>query len=258
VERLWHFTGRTAHPRERVLPTGLLQLVVHLDEAYGVVREDGLARCPPLVMSGQQTRPFVIQAPETACTVLGIEFTPEGAYRLLRRPLHELAGQDVELGDLVGRDAAGLADRCAAAAHDARACLGAAAAWIEARLRAADSRDSAALDPAVAWVASRIRRERGNVAIGALRDRTGLSAARLAAGFRAQVGVTAKAYARIQRFRHAAVRLRAGGSPVDVALEAGYYDQPHLTAEFRELSGLTPAAFASTPSYETGVNVPEG
>ncbi len=26
VERLWHFTGRTAHPRERVLPTGLLQL----------------------------------------------------------------------------------------------------------------------------------------------------------------------------------------------------------------------------------------
>ena len=26
VDRLWHFTGRTAHPRERVLPTGLLQL----------------------------------------------------------------------------------------------------------------------------------------------------------------------------------------------------------------------------------------
>ena len=33
VERFWHFTGRTAHPRERVLPTGLLQLVVHLDDA---------------------------------------------------------------------------------------------------------------------------------------------------------------------------------------------------------------------------------
>ncbi len=94
--------------------------------------------------------------------------------------------------------------------------------------------------------------------IGALRDAAGLSAARLAAGFREQIGVTAKTYARIHRFHHAAARLRAGGSPLEVALEAGYYDQPHLNADFRELSGLTPASFAATPGYETGVNVPEG
>lgn len=29
-----------------------------------------------------------------------------------------------------------------------------------------------------------------------------------------------------------------------IALEAGYYDQPHLIAEFRSLVGLTPGAFA--------------
>jgi methylphosphotriester-DNA--protein-cysteine methyltransferase len=252
VERLWHFTGRTAHPRERVLPSGLLQLVVHLGERYGVVRADGIARCPALVMSGQQTQPFVIQAPAAACTVVGIEFTPEGAYRLLRRPLHELAGQDVDLGDLVGRDAAALADRCDAVAADPRRCLAAAAAWIEARLGPPDM-----VDPAIDWIAGRIRRRRGNVPIGALRHAAGLTAARLAAGFRAHIGVTAKTYARIHRFHHAAARLRAGVSPIDVALDAGYYDQPHLTAEFRELSGLTPAAFAASLAYDTGVNVPE-
>lgn len=252
VERLWHFTGRTAHPRERVLPSGLLQLVVHLGERYGVVRDHGIARCPALVMSGQQTQPFVIQAPAAACTVVGIEFTPAGAYRALRRPLHDLAGQDVDLGDLVGRDAAALADGCDAVSLDPHACLAAAAAWIEARLGPPD-----ALDPAIDWIAGRIRRQRGNVTIGALRDTVGLTAARLAAGFRAQVGVTAKTYARIHRFHHAAGRLRAGGSPIDVALDAGYYDQPHLTAEFRQLSGLTPAAFAASLAYQTGVNVPE-
>jgi methylphosphotriester-DNA--protein-cysteine methyltransferase len=204
-------------------------------------------------MSGQQTQPFVIEAPEGASTVLGIEFTPEGAWRLLRRPLHDLAGQDVELCDLVGAEAARLADRCHATAGDARACLSAAAAWIETRLGRAP-----AVDPPIAWIADRIRRRRGNVVIGALRDATGLSAARLAAGFREQIGVTAKTYARIHRFHHAAARLRAGGSPLEVALEAGYYDQPHLNADFRELSGLTPASFAATPGYETGVNVPEG
>jgi AraC-like DNA-binding protein len=252
VSRLWHFTGRTAHPRERVLPTGLLQLVVHLDRRYAMVRDGRVDHYPSLVMSGQQTQPFIIQAPDGPSTVVGLEFTPEGAYRLLRRPLHELAGHDVALADLVGPDADRLAERCDQAG-DPRACLAAAAAWVEARLVGAP-----ALDPSIAWIAGRIRDRRGNVSIGVLREGAGLSAARLAAGFRAQIGVTAKTYARLQRFHHAAARLRAGGTPIDVAIEAGYYDQPHLTAEFRELSGLTPAAFASTLGYETGVNVPEG
>jgi len=252
VARLWHFTGLTAHPRERVLPTGRLQLVVHVDQRYGIVRDGGIARCAPLAMSGQQTRPMVIQAPNGSSTVLGIEFTPAGAYRLLRRPLGDLANEDVELGDLVGVDAAELADRCAAAGPDARAGLSAAVAWIDARMASAS-----ALDPAIAWIAARIRRQHGNVVIGTLRERTGLSAARLANGFREQVGITAKTYARIHRFHHAAARLRGGQSPLAVALNAGYYDQPHLNADFRELSGLTPAAFAATPSYQTGVNVPE-
>src|SRR6187455_623407 len=163
VERFWHFTGRTAHPRERVLPTGLLQLVVHLDARYGVVREGGVERCPALVLSGQQTRPVVIEAPSCPSTVLGIELTPAGAWRLLRRPLHELGGQDVDLCDLVGAEAARLADRCHATASDARACLSAAAAWIETRLGRAP-----AVDPPIAWIADRIRRRRGNVVIGAL------------------------------------------------------------------------------------------
>ena len=250
VERFWHFTGRTALPRERVLPSGLLQLVVHLDARYGIVRDTGVERYPALVMSGQRAQPFVIEAPEGASTLFSIEFTPEGAWRLLGRPLYELAGQDVDLRDLVGAEAARLADRCDATAGDARACLSAAAAWIEARVGRAP-----AVDPPIAWVAERIRRRRGNVVIGALRDAAGLSAARLAAGFREQIGVTAKTYARIHRFHHAAARLRAGGSPLEVALEAGYYDQPHLNADFRQLSGLTPASFAAMPSY--GDNVPE-
>jgi AraC-like DNA-binding protein len=251
VERLWHFTGRVAHPRERVLPTGQLQLIVHLGQRYGVVRDGVVEPCGALVMSGQQTRPLVIQAPDGLSTVVGIELTPEGAYRLLRRPLHDLAGCDVELGDLVGAAAVELMDRCDGATG-AHACLSVAAAWIAERAAHAPP-----VDPAIAWLAARIRRQRGQVVIGTLREAAGLSAARLAAGFREQIGVTAKTYARIHRFRHAAARLRAGASPLDVALDAGYYDQPHLTAEFRELSGLTPAAFAASSGYEIGVNVAE-
>jgi len=38
--------------------------------------------------------------------------------------------------------------------------------------------------------------------------------------------------------------LQDGCAPLaDVALDAAFYDQPHMTAEFRELSGITPSEF---------------
>jgi AraC-like DNA-binding protein len=53
--------------------------------------------------------------------------------------------------------------------------------------------------------------------------------------------------ARIMRARGVLERAR-GRSDVDwssIALEAGYYDQSHLIAEFKELTGLAPAAWAA-------------
>jgi hypothetical protein len=34
-----------------------------------------------------------------------------------------------------------------------------------------------------------------------------------------------------------------------VALDAGYYDQPHMNAEFREMAGLTPRQFRAGRRY---------
>ena len=252
VDRLWHFTGRVAQPRERVLPGGHFQVVVHLRGRYALVDGARTRACAALSVSGLQLRPFVIQAPAEHAEVLGIELTPGGARRFFGRPLHEITGADEDLGDLVGGAAGELAERCgeAVAAED---CLRAAAAWLGVRLAPAD-----VLDPAIAWIAGRIRSRRGDVPIGALRDAAGIPAPRLAARFREQVGLTPKAYARLERFRHAAERLRAGEAPADVAVVAGYCDQPHLTQEFRAFAGVTPAAYAAGLHYQTGVNVPEG
>jgi AraC-like DNA-binding protein len=253
VDRLWYFEGRTAHPRERVLPNGLFELIVHLRGRYGIVRDHGVERCTVMGVSGLQARPFVVQAPDTASTVLGIQLTPAGAWRVFGLPLHELTTLDIALEDVVGPAANALEDRCLAARTPEDA-LGAAAAWLEARVAAGP-----AVEPAVAWVADRIRGRRGDIAIGTLREAAGLSTARLATLFRQQVGATPKVYARLHRFQHAVARLRDGRSSItDVALATGHYDQPHLNAEFRELSGLTPAAFAASLRYDVGANVPEG
>ena len=58
------------------------------------------------------------------------------------------------------------------------------------------------------------------------------------------VGVSPKRYARIQRVR-VALALQGQFPLARLAVEAGYYDQSHLTAEFRATMGITPHAFIS-------------
>jgi AraC-like DNA-binding protein len=61
--------------------------------------------------------------------------------------------------------------------------------------------------------------------------------------FAEQIGVGPKEFARMVRL-HAAIRAGATFSDwAQIAAEAGYYDQSHLIADFRDLVGLTPRAF---------------
>jgi AraC-like DNA-binding protein len=83
--------------------------------------------------------------------------------------------------------------------------------------------------------------------IEALAAQLRVSRQQLALAFRQQVGLAPKLYARISRFRRAAAMLRAASDEgVDwarLALDCGYFDQPHLIHDFQEFSGATPERF---------------
>jgi AraC-like DNA-binding protein len=253
VESIWHFDGTVTCLRERTFPNGLLLLIVHLGGRYRVLEKGRSELCPEMCVGGMQTGPLVIESPESRCCVMGVQLHPVGAFRLFGTPLGELAGQSsLDLQDVVGPAARELQERCleAGSAEEQVRC---AAGWIGERLAR-----SPAPDPAIAWTAAEIERRRGAVSISELRDRTGLSKTRMATAFRDQVGVTPKLFARIHRFRRALELIHQGSDPlVDVALAAGYYDQPHLNAEFRELSGLAPGEYLSAPRYPNSVSLAE-
>ncbi len=58
-------------------------------------------------------------------------------------------------------------------------------------------------------------------------------------------GMTAKRLQQIQRARRAMELLQAGRRAVDVALELGYADQPHLTRLLKAIMGKTPGQIAA-------------
>jgi AraC-like DNA-binding protein len=70
----------------------------------------------------------------------------------------------------------------------------------------------------------------------------GVSERHLRRVFRDAIGVSPKAFAKLARFRRALEAAHADTSWAGIAATAGYYDQSHLIAEFRAISGVTPSA----------------
>ena len=254
VERIWDFDGMAAHPQERVFPNGLVELIVQLDDRYRDIHGDHTILTPTVCVTGVHARPMVVQAPPRPCRVLGIRLHPAGAWAVLAHPLFELADLTADLRDVLGREAGELAEQCAGVGGGIER-VRRVVAWLTRLLH----RSSAGrVDPAVGWVAGRIAASAGRTSIAALRAETGVGDAKLVSLFRQQVGVTPKKLARIHRFGHALGLLGRGGSLADLAVTAGYYDQPHMNAEFREMAGLTPLEVLRATRYPNSMSVPEG
>src|SRR5262245_33455880 len=245
VEVIWYFKGPTSSTRKRVLPNGMVELLVNFGEPYRTISGAGPELLTTAWLGGLQLGPMVCEQPPRQ-DVMGVRLRPAGAYALLARPMREISELVVDLEDLVGRAADELAEQCYDAAS-VEEQLRRAADWVMERMTKARG-----IDPAIAWAAGRIEQSGGAVSIAELREQMGLSKTRLAEAFREQIGLAPKLYARVVRFRRATAMMQKGEQPlIEVALDAGYYDQPHMNAEFRQLSGLAPREFLAA-RYPTG------
>ena len=170
----------------------------------------------------------------------GVELalTPFGARSLLGVPMHELASRAVSLDELLGAEAARLADRLySAGTWPARSVL------LERVL--ARRLDGAAPPAEVAWAWGRLRATAGRARVDAIARELGWSRKRLARAFREHVGLPPKTSARVLRFANA-VELIRGDARADwtgIAHRCGYYDQPHFNRDFRQFAGSTPREF---------------
>ncbi|AIQ65433.1 hypothetical protein PSTEL_22285 [Paenibacillus stellifer] len=73
-----------------------------------------------------------------------------------------------------------------------------------------------------------------------LASQLNVSLRQLERDFSAMLGITLKDYARIQRF-HRSIRFMKKMSAAEAAFLSGYFDQAHMTKEFKKLSTWTPA-----------------
>ena len=192
-----------------------------------------------LTIAGPDTRArLVALAPGTR--IVGVRLRPGAAGAVLGLPASELQDETPDAADVIGRDYAdallGALVGVARARHDASRAGNDPHAIL---LAAIEGRAGSSPDPLVRAAVAALDRPHARVA--AVAAELGVSARQLQRRVTDAVGYGPKTLARVLRFR----RLQAlpAAPLVELALEAGYADQAHMTSEVTHLAGISPVRF---------------
>ncbi len=257
IECVWCVTDRVARrsrPADRLLPDGCPELIVHRGQRYHRLVDGRAVRQPAAFLAGTLSRPWIVQAPPRVATV-GVRFRPGGFTALFGASLAGTADREVPLRELPvsTRELVAAIRGARGPASAARAAEG----WLLAHVAARPARrrfrqpapapslqstpiepDTGAGLPACADAVRTIHRRGGRISVDALASALGLPRRRLERLFRRETALSPKQYIRIVRLTAVLGRLDMPDRDrlIDVALDAGYFDQAHMARDFKALT----------------------
>lgn len=240
VRCLWFLrTSGPAPAPQLVVPDGCLELVVNCGAPVQQRLEGCVLEQPVAMLMGEVRRPVLIQ-PTGRVDIVGVRFAPGGAGLFFDSPVTDLVDGAWPLDAVMGASDRRYL-RHVLDEEDRRERLRHLQRWLLERLLA-----GARPDEMVRECVFAILRARGAIGMAELARATGFTERQMQRRFKASVGISAKSFAQVVRFRAVLGAVAAGTREwIDVALECGYYDQSHLIRDFRSFTGGTPLAYVS-------------
>lgn len=245
IEAIWDWDMPAgAFGYERILPGPGAGLIINLlEDETRVYQDDETRHCiraSGSVIGGPYRHSWIIDTAEQV-RVMGVNFRPGGVHALIGLSAEELGRHDINLEDMFGIGARSLRARLLETAHAMQRL-----ALLEQWLRTLC--EEPAWDGAILHAVAALAHVPDVPGIGRLQRESGYSAHRFGLLFRRHVGMTAKQYARLMRFR-AVIDMAHPVDQIDwvrIAVDGGYCDQAHMSHEFRRFAGMTPSEFAAT------------
>jgi AraC-like DNA-binding protein len=241
VESYYGYHYEIAEPgTHRGLPSSVMTVVL----AFGTRLDVGWLDRPHTrdtywsVASGLHTGAAEIHHSGVQCGIqLGV--TAAGARAIFGMPLAELAADIVPLDAVLPRPLCDIYDRLAELPT-----------WEErydqldhTLVELVTSRGTPGPDSPrteLTWAFDRIVGHGGREHVALLATELGWSRRHLAGQFRSEFGLSPKQLARVSRFQRSRELIASGTALADAAVVSGFADQPHLTREWRAMSGYTP------------------
>ena len=230
VEKYWILEGESRGAEwEHILPDGRAELIFHYGEPFA--RRTAATRSevqPRAIVAGQITAPACLR-PLGVAGVAAIRLRPE-ATGLLGPAAGEITDRFEALDRLARTDI--VLEELAGAATD-RERIDVLERFLPAVVRAAPR-------PEVAFAVDRLVRRGGVLSIETLASQTGVARRQLERRFQSDVGLSPKSFARLLRVNRAARLILSEASLADVAAACGYFDQAHMSNDFRQLIHRSP------------------
>jgi AraC-like DNA-binding protein len=238
VHEYWEVKGRLSPFREALLPNGYVEVMFNLGPVHRVFAGSSTGVWERSWFSGLHERSIFIESLD-GTHLVSIRLHPVGAAQILGFAAPAAANSIIDLETLIGPDAQVLRSRLLGGeSHAARFAI------LEDFVR--NRLTSAVQIPAfVRDAATRIENAHGCLRVADLHWELDISRKHLAVSFTRYVGISAKAYASIQRFVWTLERLR-NSTVVEwsrLAIEAGYSDQSHLVRDFRRIGAASPTEY---------------
>jgi AraC-like DNA-binding protein len=245
IESIWDWDMPAgAFGYERILPGPGAGLIINLlEDETRVYRDDEMRHCVRAsgsVIGGPYRHSWIIDTAEQV-RVMGVNFRPGGAHALIGLNAEELGQRDINLDDMFGASARSLRLRLLETVHPTQRVT-----LLEQWLRTL--RAEPAWDAAILHAVAALARVPDVPGIGKVQRESGYSAHRFGLLFRRHVGMTAKQYARLMRFRAVIDMAHPAVQPewAQIAADGGFCDQAHMSHEFRRFAGMTPSEFAAS------------
>ena len=241
--------GTTEAHASRALPRGAATVIIDISGRadLGLYASDGRTPLPvpPAFIIGAGVTSYVTRIDPTQASVT-VHFRPAGALAFTGCPLSELEDRYVDLADLWDSSAEVLREQLIQASPVAtRVAL--LEAFLLHRMRGRHARP----EPQVASVLDAAERS-PSMRVSQAHDLIGWSPKRFNALFRAQVGLSPKAYFRVRRMQAALRALDTSACGATIAADLGYFDQSHFVREFQEFAAITPTQYARRRSSMPG------
>ena len=241
IHALWYArVPQPAHHRERILPTGRVQVIINL-------ARDFFIDCPEGKPARQSAHSLVVGArsiyeivdTSDMADMIGIVFEPGGFPPFVAEAADLFSNRAVNLEDVWGAYIRSLRDRLRelTTPQERMRCLEMSLIELYAARKIGLP---AAPIPVIDFALRSFRVSPQAASVREVARAIGWSERRFSQVFREQVGLSPKVWCRVQRFQSVVRQLHDG---VDIpwpelALDCGYYDQSHFANEFRAFSGI--------------------
>lgn len=235
--------------KERLLPNGLSQLIINLGNRtfrhFEGSNNNKEREYPSMIIAGIQTKNIFLDSTSRLST-MHVVLRPGALPALFNIPAHAFKNQMVALDTIVGSGMTALRERLIETTNP------------EDKFKLLEAFLLSQLDctyqpnPSVMFSIKQLKNRNGALSVKEIRDKVGYSQRHFSELFKKLLGVTPKHYARICRFQGVLSSIQGIKEPdwASIAINSGYYDQPHFIHDFKSFSGLSPTEYYHNQSDE--------